>query len=388
MLIISRTIAGIYVLATLILVIVTVIFGPIGWSPLPLPTAAPPIRVELAVSSEKEAWLRSALERFARTNPTISGRAVEVRMRVTGSIDLITAIERDGYQPTVVSPASELQLAELRQWRDDLLREPAQALAFTPLVALMREAPATKEIANPWQLWQRQFPDQINNVKIGISSPIKSNGGLQSLIVLAAQYHDEQTSLTVDQASDPGLEEWLRQLNSRIVGWPESTGTLTAEFVTQTGLYDIITTYENLALQTFPRGEAQGLGARIYYPTTTIVSDHPYAILTAPWVGNAERAAARLLRDFLLSAAEQTIAMREYGFRPAHPQVTIDLNDSTSLFGRYRDYGLQLDLASQLAIPSPDVVNKLVDTWSRATKKPERSHSCLCDRSNCSRCSY
>lgn len=362
MLRISRTIAGIYVLATLILVVITIVFGPIGWSPFPLPTAAPPIRVELAVSSEKEAWLRGALERFARTRPTINGRAVEVRMRVTGSRDLITAIERDGYQPTVVSPASELQLAELRQWQADLLREPAQPLAFTPLVALMRKAPATEGIANPWQLWQRQFPAQINTVKIGISSPTKSNGGLQSLIVLAAQYH-ETTSLTVDQANDLGLKEWLRQLNRRIEKWPESTGTLTTDFVISPGTYDIITTYENLALQTFRQGEGRGLQLRVYYPNTTIVSDHPYAILTAPWVGNAERAAAHLLRDFLLSTAEQTIAMREYGFRPAHPQVTIDLNDSTSLFGRYRDYGLQLDLTSQLATPSPDVVSALVTTW-------------------------
>ncbi|MCS6888820.1 MAG: ABC transporter substrate-binding protein, partial [Chloroflexus sp.] len=79
MLRISRTIAGIYVLATICLAVITVIFGPIGWAPLPLPTAAPPIRVEFAVSSEKEAWLSGAIERFARTNPAINGRAVEVR---------------------------------------------------------------------------------------------------------------------------------------------------------------------------------------------------------------------------------------------------------------------------------------------------------------------
>ncbi len=366
MLRISRAIAGIYLLATLLLAIVTVAFGPVGWAPLPLPTAAPPIRVEFAVSSEKEAWLRSALERFARTNPTINGRAIEVRMRVAGSRDLITAIERDGYQPTVISPASALQLAELQQWRADLLREAAQPLAFTPLVALMREAPSTAGIANPWQLWHRQLPDQINTVKIGISSPAKSNGGLQSVIVLAAQYH-QTSSLTIEQARDAGLREWLRQLNARMANWPDSTGALTTDFVIRPGVYDIITTYENLALQAFRQSEGRGLRLRVYYPAATIVSDHPYAILTAPWVDNAEREAARLLRDFLLSPAEQTVAMREYGFRPANPQVTIDLNDPTSLFGRYSNYGLQLDLAAQLATPSPEVVSALVTTWQSAT---------------------
>lgn len=366
MLRISRTIAGIYVLATICLAVITVIFGPIGWAPLLLPTAAPPIRVEFAVSSEKEAWLRGAIERFARTNPTINGRAVEVRLRVTGSRDLITAIERDGYQPTVISPASALQLAELQQWRADLLRDPAQSLAFTPLVALMREASTTAGITNPWQLWQRQLPAQIKNVKIGISSPVKSNGGLQSLILLAAQYH-QTSSLTIEQARDPGLHDWLRQWNTRATGWPDSTGTLTTDFIIRPGMYDIITTYENLALQAFRQAEGRMLRVRVYYPATTTVSDHPYAILTAPWVGNTEREAARLLRDFLLSPAEQAIAMREYGFRPANPQVTIDLNDSTSLFGRYRDYGLQLDLASQLALPPPDVVAALITTWESAT---------------------
>ncbi|WP_322487856.1 substrate-binding domain-containing protein [Chloroflexus sp.] len=366
MLRISRAIAGIYLLATLLLAIITVAFGPVGWAPLPLPTAAPPIRVEFAISSEKEAWLRSAIERFARTNPTINGRTVEVRIRVAGSRDLITAIERDDYQPTAISPASALQLTELQQWRADLLREAAQPLAFTPLVALMREASSTDGIANPWQLWQRQLPVQINHVRIGISSPAKSNGGLQSVIVLAAQYH-QTSSLTIEQARDVGLREWLRQLNECVDDWPDSTGALTTDFIIRPGVYDIITTYENLALQTFRQGEGRGLRVRVYYPAATIVSDHPYAILTAPWVDNAEREAARLLRNFLLSPAEQTIAMREYGFRPANPQVTIDLNDPTSLFGHYSDYGLQLDLAAQLATPSPEVVTELIRTWQSAT---------------------
>ncbi len=362
----SRIIAGAYLGLTLVLAVITVLSGPIGWAPLPLPTTAPPIRVELAIGSEKEAWIRSALERFAQTQPNVNGRAIEVRLRVAGSVALINAIEREGYQPTAISPASSLQLADIRQWRADLLGDQAQSLAFSPLVALMREAPVTADIDNPWNLWQRTLPDRINQLKIGISAPDQSNGGLQTLIILAAQYHDSQSGLTLDQARDSELRAWLSDLNQRIGNWPASTGTLTNDFVLKTGTYDIITTYENTALRALRQAEGRGTRARIFYPSVTTVSDHPYAILTAPWVSDAERAAARVLGNFLLSPAEQAIAMREYGFRPAIPQVTIDLNDPTSLFGRYRDRGLQLDLAAQLPPPAPEVINALVETWRSA----------------------
>ncbi len=367
MLRLSRLIAGTYLIATLVLVAITVISGAVGWAPLPLPTVAPPIQLDIAISSEKEAWLRSALERFASTNPTVNGRAIKVRIRVAGSRDLITAIEREGYQPTVVSPASTLQLAELQQWQADWLREPAQPLAFSPVVALIR----TEGIDNPWQLWQRELPDQINSLKIGISSPVLSNGGLQTLITLAAQYH-QTTELTIAKAQDSGFRDWLKRLSRQVVNWPDSTGALTTDFVIRPGVYDIITTYENLALQAFRQGEGRGLQLlRIAYPANPIISDHPFVILNAPWVGNAEREAAIRLRTFLLSPTEQTIAMREYGFRPVNPQVRIDLDDSSSLFGRYRDNGVQLDFPSQLALPTTDVVAALINTWRTATERQQ-----------------
>jgi hypothetical protein len=99
-----------------------------------------------------------------------------------------------------------------------------------------------------------------------------------------------------------------------------------------------------------------------------LLSDHPFTILTAPWVDSAERAAALHLRDFLLSPAEQTIAMREFGFRPVIPQVTVNLDDRDSLFGRYRDLGLQLDLKTQLENPSQAVVEALISTWQSAIR--------------------
>lgn len=360
MLRISRVIAGIYLLATILMATTTVIFGPIGWSPFPLAAAAPPIRVELAVSSEKEAWIRSALERFAQTNPNINGRRIEVRFRVAGSRGLIEAIEREGYQPTAISPASMIQIDELRQIRPDLLRDSVSPLVFSPIVALMRDAQSTAGITNPWLLWQRELPDQAKAVKVGISSPVSSNGGLQTLIVLAAQYH-QTTQLNVSQVRDSGFRDWLRQL--KVPAWPDSTGTLTTDFVIRPGVYDIITTYESLALQVFRQAEGRFLEVRVYYPEATLLSDHPFTILTAPWVDSAERAAALRLRDFLLSPAEQTIAMREFGFRPVIPQVTINLDDQDSLFGRYRDLGLQLDLKTQLENPSQAVVEALISTW-------------------------
>ncbi|WP_298821796.1 substrate-binding domain-containing protein [Chloroflexus sp.] len=362
MLTISRIVAASYIFATIVLAVITVVYGPIGWAPLPLPTAAPPIRIDLAISSEKEDWIRSAIERFALTNPTVNGRAIEVRVRIAGSRELIELIERGSYQPTAVSPASVLQLNELRQWRPEFLTEPAQSLVLSPIVVLVRESAATDSVVDPW----RAIQDNNLKVKIGISAPTRSNGGLQTILLLAAQYH-RSDNLTREQARDPALQDWLANLDRRVVQWPASTGMLTTDFIIRPGVYDIITTYENLALQSFRQGEGRGLRIRIHYPPITTVSDHPYTILNAPWVDSAEREAARLLGNFLLSPDEQRIAMRQYGFRPANPQVTVNLTDAESLFGRYADRGLQIDLAAQLATPTPDVVTELLNTWRSAT---------------------
>jgi hypothetical protein len=62
----------------------------------------------------------------------------------------------------------------------------------------------------------------------------------------------------------------------------------------------------------------------------------------------------------------QQLALDQYGFRPASPQVQINPSDPTSPFGRYAAQGIQLDIPPQVAVPPGDVIDALVATWRAA----------------------
>jgi ABC-type sulfate transport system substrate-binding protein len=126
-----------------------------------------------------------------------------------------------------------------------------------------------------------------------------------------------------------------------------------------------VATYENLAIEAMgsPAANSNG-GLRVFYPPATILSDHPYAILSAPWVTREQREAAAQFRDFLLSRQMQQLALNSYGFRPASQQVQISAGDPAAPFGRHAASGIQIDLPPQVALPPGDVIDALVVTWS------------------------
>ena len=82
-------------------------------------------------------------------------------------------------------------------------------------------------------------------------------------------------------------------------------------------------TYENLVL--LYQEEAQQRGGeplQIFYPGLNAVSNHPFAVLDAPWVSNEQKLAAQQFRDFLLSPEQQLQALN-YGFRPSDPNIQL-----------------------------------------------------------------
>jgi ABC-type sulfate transport system substrate-binding protein len=131
--------------------------------------------------------------------------------------------------------------------------------------------------------------------------------------------------------------------------------------------YDFVTVYENLAIEAMgsPAAGSYG-GLRAFYPPATILSEHPYAVLSGAWVSDQQRQAAGQFGDFLLSREIQQIALDRYGFRPANPQAQINVSDQGSPFGRYAARGIRLDLPQQVVVPPGDVLDALVATWKSA----------------------
>ncbi len=104
--------------------------------------------------------------------------------------------------------------------------------------------------------------------------------------------------------------------------------------------YDIAVVYENLAISQIENAQGRWGNLKIYYPTTTLWSDHPIAVVNADWVTPAQKAAAKVWIDYLKSRPMQELAL-SFGFRPADPTVPIKTADAKNPFTRLSRAGRQ-----------------------------------------------
>ncbi len=404
----TRAIGIGYLFICLLALLATAFIGPVGYAPFPLPIgpAQDPVVVTIWYGTEKQSWFEDAAQRFEATNPRVGNRPIRIVLRGIGSRELSVRAARrefgsDG-QPTVISPASSIWVevartdwAALNPGSPSLIAEsPSQVplLALTPLVAVAwQERAELLWPQGPEDFWQNLHEALTNKegwigvakergftpnspeyrqasnwgfVKFGHTSPLTSNSGTQVLILMAYDYNHKSRNLTNADVLSPEFQQWMRDMEMAVLEFGDSTGSFMTGMV-QFGpsKYDLVLVYENLALENIDAARERWGDIRIYYPPATMFSDHPYAILNAPWVTPEQRQAAEQFRDFLLSPSIQEIAFRQYGFRPANASVSVLTNDSFNPFVRYRAYGAQVDTPPLVEIPSVEVVMTLLDLW-------------------------
>lgn len=381
--------------------------GMIGYAPfsLPIGPAGQPIEVVMWYGTEKEAWLAEAARRFEATQPVLNNRPVRIALQGMGSREIADRVANRDWgdtPPVVVSPASSLWLEVLdSEWRarenSPIIAGDAaapQALVLTPLVVVAwEERAAVLWPEGPANFWhnlhgalasQQGWIDVASNngfdaaspqaqqaanwglVKFGHTSPLTSNSGAQTLILLAYGYYDKASDLTAADVVAADFQEWLATTENAVLEFGDSTGTFMEQMV-QFGpsKYDLVVVYENLALSNIEAAQGRwGQNLRIYYPPANSLSDHPYAILDDPLTSEEQQVAAQMFRDYLLSEPIQQLAL-SYGFRPADPSVAIVTGDANNPFNKYAAYGVQVEITQQVQTPSGDVITTLLDMWRR-----------------------
>src|SRR5262245_32111955 len=167
------------------------------------PTTPARVRLGVLYGTEKERWLKAAVDEFARRRPEIG-----VDLKGMGTIDAVRAISEGREKPAVWSPADEIALNLLDQeWslaHGGPLVERAEGfqpdpLVLTPLVMITWEdraralTAAGKGDPTDWQIvhalatdprgWLGlKAPAEWGFVKPGHTAPNASNSGLQTLI--------------------------------------------------------------------------------------------------------------------------------------------------------------------------------------------------------------
>ena len=348
---------------------------------------APSLKITILYGSEKQTWLDPLVKQYNDAqHKTAGGKVIVVDATALGSVESGAMIISGQSQPTVWSPASGLYIqVENAEWRkthsDDLVTGTPNNLVLSPVVIAMWR-PMAEALGWPnkplgWadiaQLaisdkgWAAYSYPEWGAFKFGHTHPNYSNSGLVSVLAEAYAAAGKQRGLAASDLKDPKVQTFMSQVESSIIHYGTSTGFFADRMFTGGPSYlSAAVMYENLvAAQESARlaGTSSQLSVVAIYPKEgTFWSDHPYAILNAPWVTAEQREAAKLFETFLRDKPQQLNALA-LGFRPADPGVPL----SAPLDA---DHGVDIQQPKTvLEVPSAAVIDGALALW-RQTKKP------------------
>lgn len=356
-------------------------------SALPAGITGRQVVVSIVYGSEKEEWLEPLVEAFNQSRAkTSTGETILVEATPMGSIESVRGILEGSLQPTVWSPASSVYIPVANaEWRkshtDDLVTGSPRDLVLSPVIIAMwkpmaeslgwpQQAIGWADIAalavNP-QGWAAYGYPEWGAFKFGHTHPDYSNSGIVSIIAMAYAGAGKQRGLAPADLQSPELGEFMAEVESSIIHYGSSTGFFgTRMFERGPSYLSAAVLYENLVVAQESKrlaGQSSQLPVVAIYPKEgTFWSNHPYALLNAPWVTAEQRQAAEMFEAFLLDRPQQQRAI-QLGFRPADPSIPL----ASPL-----DAAHGVDIAQPstvLEVPSAEVIAGIQTLWQQV-KKP------------------
>ncbi|NJN15381.1 MAG: VWA domain-containing protein [Oscillochloris sp.] len=304
------------------------------------------VTVSIAYGSEKRAWLEAVTTTFNNQNiETSGGKRIQIDATPLGSNDSLQQILAGTIQPTVWSPASGILIPVANErWGAansgaELVGD-APPIVLSPVVIAMWEPMARAlgwpdqsigwadlaELTTSGKTWADYGYPEWGTFQFGHTHPDYSNSGITSILAMAYAANNKTRGLTVADVQRPQTGEFIRDVQRSIIHYGESTGFFADQMFTRGPSYlSAAVMYENLVVDSYNRERYPTLGTAVVaiYPREgTFWSDHPYAILNAPWVTDEQREAAVIFRDYLLDRPQQEQAL-QFGFRPADANVPI-----------------------------------------------------------------
>lgn len=351
----------------------------------PAATAAQPtpagetVEIGVAYGTEKERWLKWAVEQFAETD---EGRGIKVDLIPMGSVEGAKAVLSGDERIHVWSPASALykdvfvQDWQVKHGKNPILK--GENLALTPMVFVAWEERYNAFIEKYKELTFKTIGRALQEqggwegiagkpewgmFKFGHTNPNRSNSGLMALVLMAYDYSDTCGNLTLKNIVDTDFQEWMQKLENGVTGLIDSTGTMMKDMVLKgPASYDVVLVYENTAIDYLKNAEGRWGTLQVVYPRKNAWNENPYYIIDAPWSSDAQRKAAETLLTFLLTEPIQKRSL-VHGFRPGNPSVAIKFPESP--FVKYEQYGIKIDLHAMCDLPEAEVINNLLASWIR-----------------------
>lgn len=282
------------------------------------------LELDILYSSEKASWLEEVTPIFEEQYQASNGKDVRVIINPIGSGKGTISVAREAIKPVVWSPASRFWLSTLNYlWMQEndepVADQTSQALVISPtVIATWKSYQEQHNITGFQDLHQLALTD--TDFTYAHTDPSRSNSGFGGVIMQAAVAAAKSPEeLTLNDLADPDVQKWMRELEARAVEYGSSTGFL-GKLLQNGGpaKLKVALLYENLIVEKNRGIEEFGYNdtlVAVYPKDGTVLNDHPYAILDAPWVSEEQKAVARDYLDFLLQPEIQEIAIQN-GFRP------------------------------------------------------------------------
>src|SRR5260221_5457135 len=264
------------------------------------------ITVPFTDSTEKRKVSQREAAAFNRQQVTFNDKRIVIELDERGSVDALQKIVSGDVRPAAWSPASTLELNQLATSWD--ATHPGAPILITQGSLAPRSLVSSPLVLLAWQdratLLRRQFggldwqslhaaltakggwgsiaggETAWGQVKFGQTRPDSSNSGLLTLALLAAAVVGTNRPLSVADARSPAFEQVMRDFGDALTEFGSSSGTFTnCAVLLGTAGFDVVATYDHLALVDLAAGAPQGHPLELYYPNPTLLSDHPFAIL-------------------------------------------------------------------------------------------------------------
>jgi Ca-activated chloride channel homolog len=362
------------------------------------------LALAVTASSEKAALMTQMAGAYERTNPTVGGRCVDVVVTSKASGGALDALSKgwndrvDGPRPDVWTPAASSWVVLLQQRlaaRDAPNLVPAGTIphiAYSPLVIAMPRPMAEAlgwpnkqlgwsdvfRLAQDPSGWGSEGHPEWGGFKLGKTNPNFSTSGLNALIGEYFAATGLSSDLSLAKIQETKVRSFVRGIESSVVHYGDISLTFLSNLQRADDQGEGLTYVSAVAIeeksvwdynQGNPTGDPTTLGdhakpsvplAAIYPKEGTLISDHPYVVLNAPWVTDAKRTAAQSFLSYLQAPAQQQLFQR-FAFRTYKGEPGPNASQANGL------------LPSQpklvLAPPAPEVLDAIQRSWDDLRKR-------------------
>src|SRR2546428_2973085 len=214
--------------------------------------------------------------------------------------------------------------------------------------------------------WASAGRPEWGRFRLGKTNPTVSTSGLHALLGTYYAATGLTSDLTPSEVRRPEVVQFVKDIDSAVEHYGNTASTFLLNLALADEHGDAMGYMSALAIEEkqlwdYNRGARRQVPLAAVYPSEgTLVADHPYVVLRAPWVDDPKRRAAALFLAYL-EAPERQQRFRAEGYRDHEGRGGPDLSIAWGT--------LPAGPGTVLPAPSPEALAAVEESWKDVRKR-------------------